>query len=67
MICLSIASHLRALQAHVLPDCNGYNQYDPRCLIYRLNTPNHYKGSEYQPILKALVILTLKRHTKVNQ
>lgn len=25
--CLSIASHLRFLQAHVLPDCNGYNQY----------------------------------------
>ena len=24
---LSIASHLRVLQAHVLPDCNGCNQY----------------------------------------
>ncbi len=40
--CLSIASHLRVLQAHVLPDCNGDNQYaveNPAHLAN--NAPSH--------------------------
>ena len=35
--CLSIASHLHVLQAHVLPDCNGYNQYAVENPAHRAN------------------------------
>jgi len=40
--CLSIASHLRVLQAHVLLDCNGYNQYAFENIAhFANNTPIH--------------------------
>jgi hypothetical protein len=39
---LSIASHLRVLQGHVLPDCNGYNQYAVENPAHRANNvPSH--------------------------
>ena len=47
---LNIASHLRVLQAHVLPDCNGCNQYVFENPAYLANNA---------PILDAAIFLVV--------